>query len=104
MSAGRLSISVALPKLQPYQRTWAESLKASHEVTPLRACALCVHSAGQHSEPELVCNNPEVRIAMHTPARTCLAARAANGPCGPNATHLDMRSWHAHGRPTENAA
>ena len=75
---------------------WTQALKASYEVTPLRACAMCVHSGGEQNQPELICRAPAVRIALHTEPRTCLAARAHNGPCGPNANHLDMHSWHAH--------
>jgi hypothetical protein len=100
-----MQVLIQKPRCPGYPSVWAAALKASHEVTPLRACALCMHSMGQQSEPELICTNPAVRIALHTEHRTCLAARATNGPCGPNAVHLDMRSWHTHRRtPSESAA
>jgi hypothetical protein len=64
--------------------------------TPLRACALCIHTAGQQHHAELICNAPHVREALPPQARTCLAARATNGPCGPNARHMDMHAWQTH--------
>jgi hypothetical protein len=95
---------ITQPRRTGKASVWAQALKASHEVTPLRACALCKHSTGEQREPELICNEPNVRIALHTEPRTCLAARAHNGPCGPNANHLDMHSWHAHRRTPETTA
>jgi len=75
---------------------WALAMLASHRVTPLRACALCLHSTGPQTGPDLICNAPQVRDVLPPRARTCLAARATNGPCGPNARHLDMHAWQTH--------
>lgn len=84
------------PRCPGVQGAWAQIRQASIQVTPLRACALCIHTAGEQTEGELICNEPSVRDVLPPRARTCLAARAANGPCGPNARHLDMHAWQTH--------
>ena len=65
------------------------------QVPYLRACALCLHTAGQQPEPELRCRCPAFTGRAGLP---CNVARAPSGPCGPEALHLDMVSWRAIAR------
>lgn len=69
------------------------------QVPYLRACALCLHTAGHQPEPDLRCRCPAFAGRGGLP---CSTARAAAGPCGPEAIHLDMASWRVlarHGAP-----
>lgn len=65
------------------------------QVPLLRACALCVHTAGEQPTGTLMCRAPAALIGQRggTP---CAVARAADGCCGPNAIHLDMAAWRTH--------
>lgn len=65
------------------------------QVPTLRACALCLHSAGHQTAPELMCGSPDV-IACHGTATTCCQARASGAACGPDARHMDMAAWQHH--------
>lgn len=62
------------------------------QVPYLRACALCMHSAGQQPGPALVCHSPVVS-AVHGARTTCATARAPGSACGPDAHHMDMAAW-----------
>jgi hypothetical protein len=69
------------------------------QVPVLRACAICMHSAGEQLASELACHNAEV-AAIHRPGAPCRIARAQAGACGPDARHMDMHSWQLHRRAT----
>lgn len=66
---------------------------AVQRATGLRACAICMHSAGQQTGPVLLCRSPEV-TAVHGDACPCSKARSAGGACGHGARHMDMAAWH----------
>lgn len=67
----------------------------TRQVPELRACALCMHSAGHQPGSSLVCRAPAV-VAIHGNARPIGIVRSTYGTCGPDARHLDMRSWQQH--------
>ena len=71
------------------------------QVPLLRACALCVHTSGQQTAADLQCRCPAFVGQRST--MPCHVARAAAGPCGPNAQHLDMLSWRQATRPPARA-
>lgn len=60
------------------------------QVPLLRACALCLHSAGEHLA--LTCAEPTVQ-AIHGDGVLVKVARAPGAACGPDAHRLDMLSW-----------
>lgn len=73
-------------------------MKTAHkvkQVPTLRACVLCVHSAGEHLA--LACTEPTVQ-AIHGAGVQAHHARLSGAACGPNANHLDMHSWRAQRR------
>lgn len=65
------------------------------QVPTLRACVLCMHSAGEHLA--LACTEPTVE-AIHGAGVPVQQARCEGAACGPNANHLDMHSWRAQHR------
>lgn len=67
--------------------------RAIQQVPELRACALCMHSAGQQPGPALLCHSPEV-TAVHGRHTPCSTARQSSQACGPDARHMDMVAWH----------
>lgn len=76
-------------------KTTAVARARAIQVAELRACALCMHSAGEQPGTALACHNPDVR-AMHGARTPCSVARQAGNACGPDAHHLDMQAWQAH--------
>ncbi|GLS13630.1 hypothetical protein [Hydrogenophaga electricum] len=77
--------------------------RAVRQVPTLRACALCMHSAGEQPGPELVCHCSRVG-AVHGQRPACSTARAAGGACGPDARHMDMAAWQLGHRTRAAAA
>lgn len=74
------------------ERTRCPGKSITRQVPALRACALCMHSAGQQAGLVLVCHSPDVS-AVHGPRTTCATARAPAAACGPDAHHMDMAAW-----------
>ena len=66
--------------------------RAVQQVPALRACALCMHSAGHQPGPALVCHSPDLS-AFHGARTNCATARAPGAACGPDAHHMDMAAW-----------
>ncbi len=66
---------------------------AVRQVPLLRACSLCVYASERSSETVLQCRCPAF-VSRRASSVPCHVARSAAGPCGPDAQHLDMASWH----------
>lgn len=90
------SITVSMPFR--LGKTTAMAKAKALQVPELRACALCLHSAGHQPGPQLQCHAPAVS-AVHGKAASCSLARASSGACGPDARHMDMQSWKNYFHP-----
>ena len=84
-------------QLAPWRRHGPQQQQPAtvRQVPTLRACALCMHTAGDQPGTDLVCRSPAARTAGSA-GLACKDARSSTGPCGPNAVHLDMASWQIH--------
>ena len=56
-----------------------------------RACDLCLHCESRAAGR--ACGAPAVLEVSGATPPSIEAARAGNGPCGPDADHLDMAAW-----------
>lgn len=86
------ALTITIAPRQTGKTTALAIVSAVQQVPTLRACALCMHSAGQQPGPDLVCHSRDVG-ALHGASTACATARAPGGACGPDAHHMYMAAW-----------